>query len=420
MKYKFLIIALVLIIAILSINFMLKADIQTAPNFLSNDASSAYQNAVTTENAMKLTQVNDTPIIDSLIEAKSTKVSFEGTKIKVALLLDTSNSMDGLIEQAKSQIWQIINHLARAENSNGEETELQIALYEYGNPSKVRSQNQINLLSPFTTDMDFISEKLFSLSTNGGEEYCGEMILTSLEDLNWGENSNDMKMIYIAGNEPFSQGPVSYEEACKRAINNGVVVNTIFCGNWQAGVKTFWKQGAQIGEGEYMNIDHNASTSYIETPYDDDINELNLKLNKTYMPYGRHGKSKFENQHLQDSNANSYSKSNAAERALFKSSKKYKADEWDLVDAYKKDKNILKHKSITDNLQEITVEELEAKIEAASAERASIQEKIRDINMKRESYIQDQSKDKEEDKSLKNSIVKSIEKSAKKKGLIIK
>ena len=33
------------------------------------------------------------------------------TKIQVALLLDTSNSMDGLIEQAKSRLWHIVNTL---------------------------------------------------------------------------------------------------------------------------------------------------------------------------------------------------------------------------------------------------------------------------------------------------------------------
>jgi len=37
-------------------------------------------------------------------------------KIKVALLLDTSNSMDGLIEQAKSQLWKIVGALANVEN----------------------------------------------------------------------------------------------------------------------------------------------------------------------------------------------------------------------------------------------------------------------------------------------------------------
>ncbi|MEO7695078.1 MAG: hypothetical protein ABIS36_14065, partial [Chryseolinea sp.] len=35
--------------------------------------------------------------------------------ILIALLLDTSNSMDGLIDQAKSQLWKIVNELSKAQ-----------------------------------------------------------------------------------------------------------------------------------------------------------------------------------------------------------------------------------------------------------------------------------------------------------------
>src|SRR6188768_3999938 len=53
--------------------------------------------------------------------------------IMLALLLDTSNSMDGLIDQAKSQLWKIVNELAGAKCGNGERPKIRIALYEYGN-----------------------------------------------------------------------------------------------------------------------------------------------------------------------------------------------------------------------------------------------------------------------------------------------
>ena len=39
--------------------------------------------------------------------------------IMLALLLDTSNSMDGLIDQAKSQLWKIVNELAAAKCGDG-------------------------------------------------------------------------------------------------------------------------------------------------------------------------------------------------------------------------------------------------------------------------------------------------------------
>ena len=56
----------------------------------------------------------------------------EKSSIKVALILDTSNSMDGLIDQAKSQLWSVVNELAKA-RCDGQIPDLEIALYEYGN-----------------------------------------------------------------------------------------------------------------------------------------------------------------------------------------------------------------------------------------------------------------------------------------------
>ena len=51
------------------------------------------------------------------------------TKIQVALLLDTSNSMDGLIEQAKSRLWNIVNTLTTLKYS-GKTPTIEISLYE--------------------------------------------------------------------------------------------------------------------------------------------------------------------------------------------------------------------------------------------------------------------------------------------------
>ena len=34
--------------------------------------------------------------------------------VQIAILLDTSNSMDGLIAQAKTQLWNVVNEFVRA------------------------------------------------------------------------------------------------------------------------------------------------------------------------------------------------------------------------------------------------------------------------------------------------------------------
>src|SRR3954469_20947695 len=84
--------------------------------------------------------------------------------VQVAILLDTSNSMDGLIEQAKGQLWKICNEFIKAKQK-GVAPEVQVALYEYGKSSLSQKSGWIRQIQPLTTDLDKISEELFALHT---------------------------------------------------------------------------------------------------------------------------------------------------------------------------------------------------------------------------------------------------------------
>src|ERR1041384_6344186 len=174
--------------------------------------------------------------------------------IMLALLLDTSNSMDGLIDQAKSQLWKIVNELAGARCDDSSRPTIKIALYEYGNSGLPATLGYIRQVNPLTSDLDLISEKLFALRTNGGDEFCGQVIKTSLDELEWSASGADLKMIFIAGNEPFTQGEVPYRVSCTLAQQRDVVVNTIFCGPYDEGVETEWKSGATLTGGTYIRI----------------------------------------------------------------------------------------------------------------------------------------------------------------------
>ena len=110
--------------------------------------------------------------------------------ILLGLLLDTSNSMDGLIDQAKAQLWNIVNKLSEA-RSDGQRPTVRVALYEYGNSGLPMTGNYIRQVSPFTVNMDEISKQLFALATDGGEEYCGAVLAKSLDELDWGGNEAD-------------------------------------------------------------------------------------------------------------------------------------------------------------------------------------------------------------------------------------
>ncbi len=340
--------------------------------------------------------------------------------IQLALLLDTSNSMDGLIDQAKSQLWKIVNELAAAKCADGKKPNIKIALYEYGNDGLPSSEGYIRLVSGLTDDLDVISEKLFALSTNGGNEYCGQVINTSLKQLEWSTSANDLKMIFIAGNEPYTQGSVSYRTASAVAREKGIVVNTIFCGPYDEGVSTSWKDGADITGGSYMSIEQNRRTVYVPSPYDDRISALNEKLNNTYVYYGSSGASKKELQAVQDSNAGSYGAANKVERAVSKSSHAYKNSSWDLVDAAKENEEVIakaKDEDLPKEMKGMTIAQRQAYVKEKATERKKIQDEIQALNKKRQEYIAANTPKAESDNMLDAVMIKAVREKAKTKNL---
>jgi hypothetical protein len=354
-----------------------------------------------------------------LLIAVAPKMNAQGTatkekrKIQIALILDTSGSMDGLIEQAKSQLWTIVNELTKA-SCEGEDPILEIALYEYGNDRFSSSDGWVRQIAPLITDLDDISSALFAMTTNGGSEYCGLAIEKSTKNLEWSKSNKDIKMIFIAGNEPFTQGPVNYLSSCGNAREKGIMVNTIHCGSFEEGVRGQWKNGALVGGGEYMSIEHNKRTVYIETPYDDQINKLGADLNKTYIYYGEQGYTKKQKQTTEDANAQEYSSSNIASRNSIKASKYYKAESWDLVDALEGKKVNLKEvkkESLPPELQKMTDAQLQAYVDSQSKKRENLKLQISVLDQQRKIYIAKQSKSTGAP-SLESSMVKAIKKQA--------
>lgn len=311
-------------------------------------------------------------------------------KIQLVILFDTSNSMDGLIEQAKARIWAIVNETSNL-RFQGLIPTLEIAVYDYGNTG-ISTPNWVRQQTPFTTNLDVVSEKLFSLRTSGGDEFCGAAIQRSLQDLFWSPDPQDLKLIYIAGNEPFNQGPIDFKSVCETVKSKGIFVNTIYCGDEVQGIREFWKEGATCSNGDYFSINSNDRVQHISTPYDGRIQEQNLKLNATYYGFGSLGTYNLSNQAVQDMNAITVSGAVAAERVVVKSKKAaYNNASWDLIDAKNADSTVLKkikEEELPKELQGKTLAEKEKFIADKAAERALIQEEIGKLAKEREAYIQ--------------------------------
>ncbi len=342
------------------------------------------------------------------------------TSIQVALLLDTSNSMDGLIDQAKAQLWKMVNRLADAQRQNQNAT-LEIALYEYGNDGLDARSGYIRQVQPMSTDLDGLSEKLFQLRTNGGSEFCGHVIKTSLDSLNWSNGSDQLRIIVIAGNEPFTQGEVDYRASCQRAAERGIIINTIHCGDYETGVSTKWQDGAMIGKGKYMIIDTGKKVVHISTPYDSKVGELNERLNKTYIGYGSRGMEKKQRQIAQDANAAQYSTGNATQRAVAKAKSTYRNEDWDLVDAAKADEKFvdkIKEEELPQELKGKTKLEIQAEIERMSQERIEIRKELANIEKEIARYIAAESAKNTTTETLDNVLISAVVEQAEAKGFV--
>lgn len=370
-----------------------------------------------------MTQVNQKDILHDPVQENFPNESenLAEQKIQVAILLDTSSSMDGLIDQAKSRLWNIVNTLTTL-RYNGKKPIIEISLYEYGNDGLAAETGYIRQVTPLTSDLDLLSEKLFALKTNGGLEYCGQVIQASTQELKWSHDKNSMKLIYIAGNEPFDQGKVNYIEAISEAVNKGIYINTIHCGEDYSGVQGKWKDGAEKGKGEYFFIDHNQKVRYIPTPYDKEIEQCNIRLNDTYIYYGEEGKNLKERQVRQDRMAAEMSEGNMVTRVAAKANYSYTNSNWDLVDAVEEkevDWKKLDKSTLPEKYKNLSSEELKKEVEKLQAERSSIQKEILSLNQKREEFIQAElAKSGDQDTDLGAAIIQAVLKFAKQKGYV--
>ncbi|MGG9963845.1 hypothetical protein [Ferruginibacter sp. SUN106] len=312
-------------------------------------------------------------------------------KIQAAILLDVSGSMDGLIEQAKAQLWNMVSTMGKAKCNGDVSPKIEIALYEYGRSTNDIKQGYVKQINGFISDLDSLSQNLFSLKTNGGDEFCGHVIYSSLQELQWDAAPENYKVIFIAGNEDFLQGDIQYTRSCAEAKLKGVIVNTIYCGDKMQGIREHWNLAGECGNGSFTNINQDAKIEEIPTPYDTTLYVLNGKLNGTYIAYGYSGQASFSKMYDMDAVNTAGSREAGLKRIAVKGKKElYRNDNWDLVDRFATDSLksfTFSKEELPDSLKNKSKDEIKKIVEEKSKLRNTIQQQIATVNSQREAYI---------------------------------
>ena len=309
--------------------------------------------------------------------------------VDLALCLDTSGSMSGLINAAREKLWKVVEELASLKPM----PTLRVSLLTFGSPGNEASGHVV-VQAPLTEDLDLISEKLFALGTRGGTEYVGRVMKVALDHLRWTREPG-LKLLFVAGNESADQDRIAkFDVQAAIAKERGIVVNAIYCGGADDADAGSWRTLASLAGGRFANIDHNNGTVRVATPFDAKLTELSTKLNGTYLFYGSERKEARARQSRQDSNAESAAPGAAADRATAKASGMYRLSA-DLVDAVgKKGLDIAKvaEADLPEGMRSMTLEQRTAHIATLAKKRESLAKEIQALGTQRKAFIETEMK----------------------------
>lgn len=322
-----------------------------------------------------------------------------GKPIDLVICLDVSGSMNGLIDSAKIQLWNVVNELARIKPTPS----LRVGLYAYGASRYDAAKGWVNKEVDLTEDLDEVYKALNALKTGGGDELVARAAKTALDDQKWSTDKDALKVIFVCGNEPANQDKqVALDDVAAQAKKAGIVVNTIYC-KWNHDNEIEgWAAFSKACGGRHVNIDQNkaAAQVVVKTEYDDQILKLGDELNKTYVAYGKDGKAKADNQVAQDKNAVAAggaapgaAPAAALERAATKAGGLYRNATWDLVDKMKeKDFDItkIKDEDLCDELKKLKPEERLPYLKKKASEREELQKKISELSAQRQKKVDEE------------------------------
>ena len=203
-------------------------------------------------------------------------------KVDVVFVLDTTGSMGGLIQTAKEKIWSIATTMASAQQA----PEIRIGLVAY----RDRGDAYVTKVVDLSADLDSVYATLMDFQANGGgdgPESVNKALYDAVHSMSWSEQDQAYQAIFLVGDAPphMDYNEVRYPEIVATALDKGIVVNTIQCGDMPTTVAP-WAQIASLSHGEFFQVEQAGGAVALNTPFDEEIAELSAQLDDTRLYYG--------------------------------------------------------------------------------------------------------------------------------------
>ena len=254
----------------------MKARILSLSLFLITVATVALYPAINSNSAIQ-GQITKPPTAPTQLPAQSRP------KVELVFVLDTTGSMGGLIQAAKENIWSIATTMAAGQPA----PEISIGLVAY----RDRGDAYVTQVVDLSSDLDTMYAKLMDFQARGGgdgPEAVNDALYDAVHTISWSQDPQSYKVVFLVGDAPPHmdyQDDVKYPQTLVTALERGIVINTIQCGDSSV-TRQQWQQIAQLSHGQHFQVAQAGSAVAITTPFDADIAMLSKKLDDTRLYYG--------------------------------------------------------------------------------------------------------------------------------------
>ena len=318
-------------------------------------------------------------------------ITNENPKVDVVFVLDTTGSMGGLIQTAKEKIWSIATTMASAQQT----PEIRIGLVAY----RDRGDSYVTKTVDLSDDLDSVYAMLMDFEAEGGgdtPESVNEALYSAVHNMSWSQQDQAYQVIFLVGDAPphMDYNEVRYPEIVASALDKGIVINTIQCGDIQTAIAP-WTQIASLGNGDFFQVEQAGGAVAYTTPFDEEIADLSAKLDDTRLYYGTdEEKEKMRGKvAATDKLHESASVASRARRGAFNASVSGRTNllgENELVAAVASgtvDLNKLEEDALPEALKPMAPAEQKAFVAELAGERADLQRQIRELSVDRDGYL---------------------------------
>lgn len=337
-------------------------------------------------------------------------------QVELVFCLDATGSMGGLIHTAKEKIWDIVS--VTAQQNPAPEIRLGMVFY------RDRGDNFVTYSLPHTSNIDSIYTELLKIEASGGgdsPESVNQALWEAISDFQWSTSPQAYRSIFVVGDcPPHMDYPneVRYPEACKMANQKNIRINSIKLGTQCSDAIYHFREMANATNGEFLQLDQNASDQIIRCPQDDSIAIYSYRLDDSKLYYGTAQEKALGLFSSSSSNA-------AASRAKYNmsesGSKNLYGNKELLNDLENNELNFedLNEEQLPEELKGLSAEDRKAKIAELQKDRSLILEKLKRLQKERDLYLKEQRNNDPESMSFSNQVFEIIKSQAAQDGLIL-